>query len=747
MLRLFIKEKKTGIFLLSLLLIMVCSLTMFYSDYLFQTSERSQYITRDSDSIFFMRLYEKAINTGTISQKDYYGSFPDEMEIRYPPFHLRFLLEISYFLMMFLPENCWGIDFLIGWIPPFFGWLIGLLMVFYTWKKTGNRGLTLMVAFACIPGRIVAMSSLFLKIDYDFLINLFIWVWVIAAAMYCPERSRFWLFSGTLALLLFLFTWGGTPLFFSVVFFYFLFLQIADRKIGEQFAVYASSTFFFASLIALAYVLYTGENTLNIGYLGLFQPLFGIAVAIMLAVFAVFFRKEPGSIGKGYRYLAFAALLIIGIIAAYFFRDQLASGAAFLLNKDPHMLSVGELQPIINFSELMKDKDILISALYRLSLMFFFFPLIFLANPARIFSGEGRFVRDFAILFLLMGCYSVRYFRWVGLVIGFLNGLILFELLQILARRFCMPERRYGRLLLIVPLMVLHFVLSYPVFSRTAGIKKSNLQALTWINENTPRTSGYYDEKRPEYSVFSVWSYGNQINYYARRPTIVNNTMAGFGKMARLITAESENRAYQLCEKYGVRYFFLDAKYRLSDELVKFMQVYAKKVDEKDIIYRFIDDYQNRAEAAISLKESFYYWLANKLAIEKSFVFPQAASRLRIVYCYDYYSEKIPPEHLIFQLVAGAKITGKADAGTTVRAELECQFFAIKRKFVQEAVVREDGSFEMTVPYSNGYKKGFVVTDANYRLLRVVEGKPETMEVQISEAAVNTGEIIGLSDL
>jgi asparagine N-glycosylation enzyme membrane subunit Stt3 len=694
-----------------------------------------------------MRLYEKAINTGKISQKDYYGSFPDELEIKYPPFHLRFLLEISYFLMMFLPEKWWGIDFLIGWIPPFFGWMIGLLMVFYTWKKTGNKGLTLMVAFACIPGRIAAMSSLFLKIDYDFLINLFIWVWVVGAAMYCPDKSRFWQFAGTISLLLFIFTWGGVPLFFSVVFIYSLFLQIVNRQLGQQFAEYAKSTFFLSCLVALVYVLYSGEKTLNIGYLGLFQPLFGLAVAVLLVVFEKLFRKEPGAESKIAHYLAIATLPLIAILAAFFFRDQLSSGFSFLFNKDPHMLSVGELQPIISFSELIKDRDILISALYRLSLMFFFFPLIFLANPGRIFSGEGRFVRDFAILFLLMGCYSVRYFRWVGLVIGFLNGLILFELFLIFSRRFCNSERKYGRLLLIVPLMVLHFVLSYPVFSRTAGIKKANLQALTWINENTPPTSGYYDEKRPEYSIFAVWSYGNQINYYARRPTIVNNTMAGFGKMSRLITAEDETQAYELCKKYGVRYFFIDAKYRLTDELVKFMQVYAKKVDEKDVVYRFIDDSQESTTHSNGLKESFYYWLGSKLAMEKSFNFPQAASRLRIVYCYEYYSEKIPPEHLIFQLVEGAKLTGKADAGTKVRIELDCQFFAIKRKFVQETIVGEDGRFEATVPYSNGYKNGFVFTGPNYLITRMVEGNTESKEVQVSEKAVIDGDRILLSEL
>ena len=718
-------------------------MAFFFSDYLYQTDRQGQYIVSDPDSVLFLRLFEQSVRSGKPVLTDSYGTFPHQIQLNYPPFHLKLLIETALLLIMLFPDHQWTIAQLIGWFPPVFGWLVAVMLIVYSWQKTKNRAFTMLLAFACIPGPIAAMNSMFLKIDYHFLNHFLIWAWIICGCFFIDSKHQLWLGLGTAAATAFIFTWGGTPLFFLLVTIYSIWLKFSQNTISLDFDRYSSTTMIFPALFTFLYLATNPSTNPDVGYLGLFQP-----SAILLGGFFIqgMNRIQKLCINTGsLKFKSLVGILVLAILAAVavLFHAQVKAGMSFIFVSDMLMQSIKELKPGIDFSNLILNGMALVNVIFKFGLLFFFIPLLVRFNPDRLFSGGGRLIRDFSVLFLLMGCFALRYFRWLGIVVSFWNGIALFFIFTLIKKNFS-ESNQYQKAslksgLILLPFMLVHFLMTYPFFFLVDTLPRSTMQTLDWISSNTPPTSGYFDDQRPEYCFYAPWGKGNIINYYSRRPTLTNNTMCGYGKMAEVFTADSEEKVYSLAEEYGIRYFYVDNSNNFSDKLIRFMRAYSQRKDLPKDRYNFFPEYVDYSAETDEFAKTFHFWLSHNLAINPGKTFTQPANRLRIVFCLGGISETIAPRHLVYEMVKGAEISGFADPGSIATATVICRFDKITIACTQNAKVADDGTFAIKVPYSNGYKNGNVSTEDGYRVSILRNDEKQHFNIVVTEEDLRCG--------
>lgn len=727
----------------SLIILALVSLTFFFSDFFYGHYSGPEYRTLDPDSLFFLRIFEKTMAQGEVPAFDTYGSFPDRFRFQYPPFHMFLLQKTAEFLKFIFPEK--DVRFLVSWLPPFSGWVLSMILVGFVWAKTRNAVLTLLVSFACVPGIISTIVYQFQRIDYHFLNNFLIWAWIIFAALYCDCKNKVHLSIGVVAALLFQMTWAGTPLFFFIVTAFFIVLRIFRTDIFSDFGSYCSWTMIVSSSTILLFQIFSGVKTFNLEGLSVLQPSLILAGGIFIGA-----TLWMNSLQDRRKFALLVLVLVLAGLLSPLFFEKVKDGFTFVSTSDLNLQSIYELRPGIDLSQIMISFLGIISAVSKLRLVFFLFPFLVFFNPSGLFDGGGKLLKGFSIIFLLMGCFSERYFRWLGILIGFWNGIALYFLFSIISSTITNWGAKFRwvnfKYLFVLPFLLLHFLWTYPVFYNSSSESASALfSAMDWIRCNTPPTSGFFDDKKPEYGIYTYWHSGNVLNYYARRPTIVNNTMVGYAKMAEVFCAADEESAYSISEKYGIRYFYINSFYDFSDQLVRFMRAYYLRPGVTGTEYKFFPDYVDNPEDDFGFAKTFHFWLRNKLALGPSGNFAGAASRLRIVYCDEYHSENMLPTYLVYELVPGAVVKGKADAGSVVKVSLKCRFADVETGYDREIEVSDQGDFSIRLPYANSWKNGNVETANAYQIVVAIDGKAVENSFSVSENDVSAGNEINLN--
>lgn len=719
-------------FLLSLVLLCLTSLSFHFSSLLTQLENDGRFQVSDPDSVLFLRYYEQSLLRGETLVNDEYGTFPNSRPLDYPPVHLQLYIGFTHLVFYFLPDLKIEPEYLIGWMPPFFGWLVGLILIAFAWQKTRNKALTLLIAFSCTPGVISSMNSLFMRVDYHFLNCFFIWSWLYCAWAFVEKGKNFWGFAGALIATIFILTWSGTPLFFALMITYIVVLWLCDSPLAFRLQNFAFLSMASSAALVMIYLWKKNIWITAIGSFGWFQPAAILTGGLFLKGLILITRKfQPKPLT---RLLAVVLFAVAGMTLLYFsFPEQMVGSFTFLLKGDPLMQSVAELQPGLRLSGMLQDVSWFRFALSYLGIFFFLFPVTLTTNPGKIFSGPGRILRDAALIFVGLGLHSIRFYRWLGMGIGFLSGLSIYAVFCGAKEKIAGTKHSLWKFaLLLMPFLLLNFLLNFPHFFGGFRIAEEQVEAYEWIRKETPVTSGYFDQGHPEYGIYCFWGEGNRINYYAQRPTLVNNAMWGYLKMAAILTSASENEAYSLCEKYRVRYFYISSK-AIPDPMIRYLKAYKDRPGMPEDNYVFFPDYQeekielhnencsddcqqNHKSIHEEFEKTFHFWLSDNCAIKPVAQFLQPASRLRIVYSAKQFNRMIAPEILLYEMVAGAKIFGQADAGSIVRLSLECNFDKTRQLYAREVKADEQGNFEIIVPYSTGYDKGRISTEQIYKL-------------------------------
>ncbi|MFZ5950950.1 MAG: hypothetical protein ACOYXC_09615 [Candidatus Rifleibacteriota bacterium] len=725
-------------------LLLFANLVFSLSDFFDAYPWMGPYHISDPDSLLFLRYLEQSILQGNYAEVDQYGCFPSIKKNIYPPFHLKSLILFTRLFFSVFPDSQVNTDFIVGWLPPLLGWLILILLTWFSWQQTRKPGLVFLIIACSVPGIVASMTFAFLRIDYHFLNSFFIWSWLICAWSFSRNRSMVKAIFGGLAAVLFISTWHGTPMFFFFATIYGVFLYVKDSPIADDYLEYSAFTMIFSSSLVGLYLIKSGVSTFSYLEFGWFQVVLIMAGGVFLQIVHRF--KNRIYLGVWQKTSGLALTVLLGLVTlVLLFPEQIKNASLFIFTKDPVLETISELQPAIDFSSLINQpfKFFRIGAVLGFS--FFVLPLIFFWPPAGIFSGSGAIIRDWTLVYLFLSIANVRYVRELAVMPGFLNGIVVYLLIRWLITLSEQEKSfRISRICVTaVPIMIFCFLLSYPTFKVSSTISKNEIEAFNWIISNTPPTSGYENLERPEYGILCFWDEGNRISYYARRPVLVNNALWGYKKMAEIFSATTEAEAFDFCRKYQVRYIYLRNR-NIGDSTIHIFNMYKNKNNVADDYFSLTSDYIKPEKFTEKYVDTFHCWISNQAAIKTTGKFEQPTGHFRMVFSSKQEDRFSSPEILIYEIVEGAKIQGMADPGTEVSVSIGCSFDLVKEIYLKKVIVDPSGHFSLNLPYPSAQKKGRVETEEHYKFLLTQNGQTLKGLLKISDSDVLEGKAIDL---
>jgi len=592
---------------------------------------------------------------------------------------------------------------------------------------------------------------------------------------------------------LIIFTWVGGPVFISFIGLYALVQRTIDLKAGKE-----SDYLFICSVITLlATLLFTipfaaGEIRpgleMSAMYLSWFQVVY---VLIMLAGlfllwgFSIYVSKKE----MDWKYYPGVLILILvsGLFLVRIFSVEyygfIVEGLRFFSGKGEYIGTISEAVPLFLTSQ---GKLTFSSVLGS-------FGLTFLAALAGLFlfvlELKGEKAKPEGVFFLLWTLFyaylalSQRRFTYLFAVnISILTAYILWVLLESLdfeteAKKLVKPENKtekvpdsslkrgkkagsktkfknrqateskntsaepdYFKLVSGVALIGLVFVPSIwfgVSFSKDpASIDPEWKDSLNWLEASTPATSYYLDPtETPEYGVLSWWDYGNWIVYIGKRPAVSNNFQTGVEDSANFFISNSEEEAKTIMDKLNVKYVITDTQ-MAKGKFGSIVELAGKEIGD----YYNVSTVQEKTglRTVATAKQAYMDTEIYKLYEIDGI----GLGNLRLVH--ESSPNTTEDENSsgntvkVFEYVKGAILSGTTAPNATVIAKLEVSSNTGREFLYQNgAMADENGSFEITVPYSTENTGEGVHATSAYSL---TAGENSTIEgIQVTENDIQNG--------
>ncbi len=687
------------------------------------------FIQRDPDSMLFARLLEQSLLRGKIVDADSYGCFPYEIRHGFAPFYLYFLVNTTNLFFTLFPSCAVDPILVVGVLPIIFAWLSGLMIVLTVWRLAKDSRLVYFCAFFMLPGAGASLTAELIKLDYDFLISFFIWSWLCLAALFLAGGRQSLKICAGLVTGFFLASWLGTPLFFFFATLYGLALWLSNYEEARSYNEFAFSSMLVGGIlnILLIFLKFPESASLSLSKYSFFQPMCVIAGGFFLYLLNYLKRfRRP-------RLTAIILLLAMAAMISLAFHEQLMQSTGLLFKKDPVHETISELASMVKLSTMSGLANIVRDLTNYLGWPVVFLSFLLILRIPGFEPRAGRLLKSWIILMTLLSIYQVRFLRWPGIGMGLMAGIIIFHLWQFAVRALENSRLRNVKLIgIFLPLCLAYSLQCFAYIENLGGIEKHQVESFNWIAGHTPPTSGYVDEKRPEYSILSYWDEGNLLAYYTKRPVAVNNAMWGFKTMADIFSSQNEDDAWNLCGQYGVKYIYLTTYRRYADKsygLWPFFKAMPKKPE-------YVLQYK---EVPISkdFKNWFYFWLLDNLALTPKGHF-NAGSRFRVVYAAKADDDTLAPV-ILFERVAGAKLHVIADPGSEVSISLELKISSQGLAYKVKKIADQEGNVSFVLPYTTSHHSGRVSTDVSYRLGYNHAGRHIRAAVFVAEQDVAEG--------
>ncbi len=712
-------------FIVVIAILAACIFTWSLITFFSQQSLSGRYHILDHDSMMFFRWYEQSLLQGKPIDIDSYQCFPYTQKIGLPPVIRSFYFYFANFLFAIFPNL--SIEHAVGFLPPIALLILISILTAFTWKQTKNYALTILVLFFSFPGIFNKVTHSYLHLDHHFLVGLFIWAWIIFLANFLKSKDDFSKIGGALSVSLLYFTWLGSPMFAGFAFLMGMVYFFFDKELClEYFEYYSTSLLICAGLMGIYFLKSGAAQISDMSRFGWFHFCSALVVGFGARFFIFSLKKKNAALWLGLGG-------IVCIIALLPMREPIAGGLKFLFAKDFLYKTVGELQPLMTENGQLMSFNKIFDFFGPEYLLFF---LIWVYPPKSLFNRNGKVVRDFIVLFVLLTLNQVRFCRWIAGPLGLFSAVIVYQivcLLRPVLKDKKMPKLALG--LILVPIFVLSLNNKFLFLNKSNEIYKNRIDGYNWIQENTPVTSGYSDENPPEYGVLSFWDRGNEITCFARRPAVVSNTMRGMGTMAQIFSAETESQAYEKCKDKKVRYILTEPNY-FSDEYMAFLKCVSQNASGPEFL--FVSEEDEKKYAGAKLIDSFYHWLTFKAGM-----MPQAkfgtSEHFMLVWVSDAKVKGAMPAVMLYQAVEGALIVGKSKPGKKVRLALRVTIDKVVMDYSQVAVSDEVGNYSFRVCYPTKFSSGKVETDEFYTLMMTDEEGEVKIPLKISLDWIQSG--------
>lgn len=714
---------------MTILVILSAVSLLWLSAHLFELYPLSgQFVQRDPDSVLFTRLLEQSILKGKVQEYDNYSCYPYEIRHGFGPFYLWFLYHAVLVFFSIFPKCEIDPIKIAGMLPVIFTWLTSVMLLYTISRLSKRMSFFIFCCFFMLPCGAVKFISSYMLLDYDFLISFLIWLWICSYLLALGTGEKFWQYTGCLAAIVLPATWTGSPLFFLFVTIYGFYLWLADQKDVLFYLEFAFSTMLTGAAINLIMGLridMAGEM-FSIAKYSFFQPLCIALGGVSCYLLSVLKNKSHLRI-YGLLGLAGACALL-----AVVFREQLLQVSGFLFQKDQIHKTISEMLPSLQLRKLIYShtniKDVLSYFGYGIVL----FPLFVFLRWECLEKPQESFLRYWITLMLLLTFNQIRYIRWLTVGSGIFLAVSYHLLWRIMNREFACEKRRIVLLLLFfLPVLVLQSVPGFFINLTVPNLPKEQIEAFSWIRENTPETSGYYDDKKPEYGILSYWDEGNFIGYYARRPSVVNNAMWGYKTMADVFSAKTEDEAFSLCEKYQIRYIYMSTFRIFSEGSYKYWSTLKNAPERPEYLLNHDEKCSDD-----NPEDFFYQWLRTNLALTPRAGF-KTGSHFRLVYGAKGDSQTMSP-FILFEKVAGARLNLAKNNASEVVVSIGLMVGEIEFMYKKSCLAKD--MTEVILPYSTGYSKGRVSTDPFYKIsIKYSDGSQKLAKLLVAESEIQLG--------
>lgn len=703
------------------------------SSLFYEKAFKGVYQQTNPDSLLFARELEQSILKGRILDIDNYAAFPYKTKTGFAPFYMYFLFNFVNFVFYLFPNLDIDPVYVAGILPIIIPWLTSIFLIFSIYKLTNNKILTLFVAFGMLPGFSIVMTSGFLNLDYDYLINFFIWFWIICGAFYIKNENHIFVYIGSITTALFISTWTGSPFFYFFVTAYAFVIWIFNPKTNSRYLTYSSLSMFIGSIVALIFVprnddTYRYVIECNVGRYSYIQGLL-VFIGSLFIYFLYVIRncKKPRIIG-------FSILSLVCLLIILFFHESLLQATGILFQKDPVHATIGELTPGINYKDVFSGglKDYL----FRFGPFLLVFPFFLLNINSLIDSKEIKYITYWIFIFLVLSAfYQARYLRWMGCGYGFLIGFSCFFLWKV-SLIISNHNKPICTIFSILPIMLIGIIVNYSRIFYDPSLIKEEVELYSWIKENTPPTSGYYDDKEPEYGILAYWDKGNKISYYTKRPVVTSNSMWGYKTMANIFSCENEQNTFDLLVKNKISYIVLDPSRLENNEILSYWSLF-KNMPETSEYKLYYGDVPQKDRF-----DYFYFWIKDHIGLTPLGDFG-TTEHFRIVFANENNGRNVS-KYFVFQSVEGADLNFKIIPGAKITLSLNFKVGDMNFIYKTNKISDENGHCRFILPYSTGYNNGNILTDPFYKVAIEKDDNKSLAKLVISDEDVVKGQIVNL---
>lgn len=716
--------------IISLIVLMWLIAPLFYPD-----AWNGYFQQADPDSLLFSRQLEQSILKGKILTTDNYAAFPYETPTGFAPFYMWFLVSFVSLVFYFFPNISIDPIYIAGMLPIIIPWLTTIFLLLSIYKLSNNKILTLFCAIGMLPGYATMMVSGFMKLDYDFIITFLIWAWIIFGAFYIKTEKHGYVYAGAIITALFISTWTGAPFFYFFACIYSLIIWFYNPKDKQSYLTYSSITMLIGSIIALIFVPRTEDTfryfiTVNVGRYSFTQ-----GILVLLGSFYLMLLNRISNY-KSPRKIGIILMSIFAVFIIVFFHETLYQATGIIFQKDPIHATIIELTTGFNFKNIFGDaiKD----GMYKFNVVFLFFSICFFIPLKSTDKKELRLILNWLLIFtFLSSFYQVRYIRWISCGYGLVIGFTSYYLWEIIKKASTKSKLVLPRIAIILfPILLVVITINYYVISSSIKFVKEEIDLLSWIKEQTPATSGYSNDIKPEYGILSYWDKGNMISFYAKRPVCVSNSLWGYKTMAEVFSGESEKESFELCNSYSIKYILINPSWKVRQQILCYWPL-MKNMPQTPEYKLYYGEIPQRDDF-----DYFYFWLADNLGLTPLGDFT-ITEHFRIVFA-NKNDGKTVSKFILFEKVDGAKICFNIEPNSKVSLSLEFKLGEMSFIYKVNKTADEKGLCQFILPYSNDYDCGNIITDPFYKISIEKDGIRTLAKLVVTNSDVVEGKTVDL---
>ena len=372
-------------------------------------TEGDSFKISDPDSLLYWRIVDQAYQKGSEKYIDYdnYGNFPYLYKIGYP--------RLYYWLLYFTKSVCTkttplNAEFIMGLLPVITTTLTALLIIIALCFMGYPAVFILFSAFLLLPNSSALSVGSFAKLDYDHILSLYIWIWLLCSMFYQDSEKKKWLYIGGAASALIFGSWIGSLLLFFVVTVLCVLLWCFNSRLSKKYLPYCYTTFFIAAVANTIVVLVSpsryGTVLLDFGIIHI--------SALFIAAAGIYFltRFNPSNKSKIIFFsIGFAFILLFALIDPADTKDLVER----VFGTDPIFLEINELQPLVKIKQLFVNINSIEKAILNYNLLIVLLPIFIFISPKKLVNKESASILHLWLLIVIFASfYQNRYIRILG---------------------------------------------------------------------------------------------------------------------------------------------------------------------------------------------------------------------------------------------------------------------------------------------------------------------------------------------